>query len=85
MYSYTDILKNNNSIILNESLRNSINSLKEQLIIDGGVVTGESLLNCIDDTIFAEPLIILPYDFSILSWICFEEIERDKRICITEK
>lgn len=73
---------------INSTIKSLIDGVIEQLIIDGGIVTGESLLNVIDDSIFEasfkDGFIILPGDFSSLTWIGFKLIKLDSRITITK-
>lgn len=83
-----DTLIKNEFIITNEIINGYVNEIKEKLVIDGGVVMGECLLNVIDDIFYEyaskDNLLMLPDDYNTITWICFKIIESDERITITK-
>lgn len=81
-------MENQSNILMMDKFKVYIDETKEQLVRDGGVVMGECLLNVIDETLYEylskNNILVLPDDFSTLSWTIFKEIEADSRITITE-
>lgn len=81
-------MENQSNILMMDKFKIYIDETKEQLVRDGGVVMGECLLNVIDETLYEylskNNILVLPDDFSTLSWTIFKEIEADSRITITE-
>lgn len=72
----------------NRNMNNCVDEIKEQLVIDGGAVMGECLLNVIDDTLYEccrnNKILILPGDYFTISWTAFKLIEADNRITVTQ-
>lgn len=71
-----------------KKINKCIDEIREQLVVDGGVIMGECLLNIIDDALYEcfryNKILTLPGDYFAVSWTAFNVIEADDRITITK-